>query len=510
LFDLLRGRALPEEAGDGKKTHKPEEFTLPTEKLLGEDEVPGLTQLSQESADLVERVLPSVVSIAIRQTIRTDAGKEVIERFGAGAIVTPEGHVVTAAHVIYDFSQQRDGTAKEDRVEIRVRLANDREMMAEFVGANGRIDIAVLKIISPDKDETFRPLPFIEDSDSVRQGEFVFSFGNPHGLRRSSDFGIISSRERSSGDGYADLFQLSSRLMPGHSGGPLVNTHGQIVGINKNNFGPEPWSKVGFAIVANEARHVLVTLLKKGTPLYGHLGVHVKIAAIYNHLGTFDNDIDVPLEVDSVNPGSAAEKAGIRPRDFIIQFDGKKVRNFNHFKDLVRRRLANEEVAITVRRDGEELTLKAVMAELDLEELFARWDGWTDERVADYIRGALGVDVSNLSAAQKVANGLPAAGGGVLVEAVHPLSPAIGVLRPGDIIDHCNGQRFVSAKQFVALLEQSPRQRVGLFVMRPMEDGTRILDTFHVVPNPVARQEEEAEDAAESIPGPPNPAAAPS
>ena len=167
LFDLLRGRKAPR-AKPG--THKVEDFTLPQGARLDPEDVPGLNRLNEEVAAVTSKVLPSVVSIAAAvDGAEGDPGegkpKRVARpRLGAGVIVTEEGHVITNYHVVHGVSG------------VLVRLANDRLLPAEIVGASPRVDIAVLKIVTP-KDETFPALPFIEDSDAVRAGEFVISVG---------------------------------------------------------------------------------------------------------------------------------------------------------------------------------------------------------------------------------------------------------------------------------------------------------------------------------------------
>ena len=190
LFDLLRGRPLPK---SGPNTHKAEPFTLPERPVLSPEEIPGFAKLSAESALNTARVIPAVVSIAAARTVRDPTGGAATRRrLGAGFIVTPQGHVMTANHVVYGVEA------------VVVRLADDRLLPVELVGVSPRTDIAVLKIITPEKSETFPALSFIEDSETVRQGEFAFSFGNPYGLRGSSDIGIISAKERRFSDGSAD------------------------------------------------------------------------------------------------------------------------------------------------------------------------------------------------------------------------------------------------------------------------------------------------------------------
>jgi serine protease Do len=245
------------------------------------------------------------------------------------------------------------------------------------------------------------------------------------------------------------------------------------------------------AVVANDARDVLLSVLRRGKPIYGHLGVHVAIPAVYGHLSAFARDLNYPIEVDSVTPGSAAEKAGLQRGDIITEFGGKTIENFKTFKRLVGQKLAGEEVSIGIVRDGEPRLLKATMAELDSHELFARWEGWTEQRAVDYIRRSIGAEVSNLSAAKKSELGLPAAAGGVVVMDVLPRMPAHGVLRRGDLIEICNGRTFQNAKQFVALLDQRPQPEIDLLITRELPGGGRTSEVLGLVPFPRELEEED-------------------
>ncbi len=494
LLDRLRGKLRGAVAGQqggagaggaaspGGRKHEP--FTLPEDAPLSAEEVPGLVRMSIESARVAERVIPSVVSITTAETVRDDDGMAATRRrLGAGVIVTEEGHIITANHVVYGVQS------------VLVRLADDRLLPVEMVGVNPRSDIAVLKIIAPDRGETFPALAFVPDSDTVRQGEFAFSFGNPYGLRGSSDFGVISAKERRFSNGSADLFQTSTRMLPGHSGGPLVNVFGQVIGINTAIYREDQrapvWTAVGMAIVANDARDVLEMILRRGKPVYGHLGVHVEVPAVYSHLSAFDLALDYPVQVESVEPGSAAERAGIQGGDIIREFAGEPVDNFNDFKRLVRRRQAGEEVSLVVTRNGRDVLLKATVAELDPQAIFARMEGWTEERAATSLRRALGAEVSNLSAAQKREFGMQAAAGGVIVNEVIARTPAQGRLQPGDVVQICNGVLFQNARQFAKLVEDSPTQRIDLLVTRSLPSGGRVNLMIELEP---VRAQPEAEE----------------
>jgi serine protease Do len=464
LFDLLRGRTPPRETvdtGDGQ-------FSLPQRAAVAPEDVPVLARMSDEIANVTERVLPAVVSIAASEVEKAGEGGEpsvARPRLGAGVIVTTDGHVMTNYHVVHGVSG------------VLVRLANDRLLPAQIVGASPRADIAVLKIITPEP-ETFQALPFIADSDTVRAGEFVLSIGNPYGLRRSVALGNISAKERRFSDGSADLFQVSTPMVPGNSGGPLVNVFGEIIGINtaiyRQNQRAPLWSAVGMAVVANDARDTLLAILKRGKPVYGYLGVHVEIPAIYIHLRAFDTDMKYPMQVAGVESGSPAETAGLRRGDTIVEFAGEVPENFKELKKLIREQPVGGDVEILVRRGSEEIPLKAKMAELDPQALLARAVGVTDKDASAYVKGALGAVVRNLNAAEKKQLRLQPGEGGLIVAEVHAGHPAEGRLYKGDFIQICNGVPFANVAQFAKLLEERPSPRVDLLVTRIFPGTGRI------------------------------------
>lgn len=461
LFNLLRGKPLPEQPATN-----PEKATLPTGTGLTKNDVPGLARLSSEVADVTDVVMPSVVSIAANAVESVDAPEEPL-RLGAGVIVSSEGHVMTAYHVVHRVRS------------VLVRLADDRVMQAQIVGANPRADIAVLKIISP-TEESFSALPFVEDSNTVRTGEIVLSFGNPFGLRRSMDMTNISAKERSFGDGSADLFQTAKPLLPGHSGGPLVNVLGEIVGINTARYGSAndapDWAAVGIAVVANDARDNLLAILRRGKPVYGHLGVRVKMPGVYNHLRAFDSDLSYPIVVDSLERGSAAEAAGLKRGDIIKEFAGEVVKNFDQLKRLIRTQQVGGKVTIVISRDGKEQDLSAVMAELDLQALVARAAGVTSEEATDFVRRSIGADVRNLNIQEKTALGLKPGEGGIIVTEIHPGHVAQGRLAPGDFVQICNGLEFENAAQFASLIKERPAPTILLMVTRKGPHDSRPLN----------------------------------
>ncbi len=347
--------------GDDPPSHRPESFTLPQQAPLELDDVELLTRLNDEYARLTDAVVPSVVSIdtAGVQTRRLfdGLGRQFIRPVptqgqGSGVIVTHEGHVVTNHHVV------------RGQQEIQVRLHNGQVFPATLIGDDPLLDIAVLKIAG---EAEFRPLKF-GDSSRVRRGQIVFAVGNPFGLGETITQGIISALERSLSDTQRDLFQTDAAINPGNSGGPLVNLQGEIIGINSAIYRPDDrvnsgFQGVGFSIPSNDVREALESILRRGRPIRGFLGVRM-----------FDLDLDPEFRrrigyrgpgarVVSVGKDSPAEKAGLRADDVVVSYEGEPIDSITKMFTLVQRSRVGETVDIGVWRDGRTLTLQARIEE---------------------------------------------------------------------------------------------------------------------------------------------------
>ena len=255
------------------------------------------------------------------------------ESSGSGVIVEPDGVIVTNYHVV---AQARS---------IDVRLADGRSFDAELVGADPATDLAVLRI-----DATDLPTAAWGDSDRLEVGEMVWAIGNPFGLDRTLTYGIISATGRRGvlDDPLQEFLQTDAAVNRGSSGGPLVNVHAEIVGINTAIVGAD-FQGIAFAIPANTAREVCRAIIERGPVERGYLGVQVD---------------DPPEEMASgalvvqVDARSPAAQAGIERGDVVIRFDGKPVADQRALFFLAARALIGTEVPVDVLRDGETLRLR--------------------------------------------------------------------------------------------------------------------------------------------------------
>jgi serine protease DegQ len=315
---------------------------------LNRDGVPTL-------APLVERVMPSVVSVQVLQNAPQEQNPlmrdPTFRRFfgqqekgprqpisaGSGVIVdAAKGYVLTNAHVVANAQR------------IRVTLADRRSMDAVLVGADRISDIAVLRITADRLSE----LP-LADSDAVKVGDYVVAIGNPFGIGQTVTAGIVSGLSRSGlGNGRLENFiQTDAPINPGNSGGALIDLHGQLVGINSAIIGPSGGNVgIGFAVPTNIARGVMAQLVAGGRVRYAKLGVAVTEAPS-------DASGKAGVKVERVEPGSGADKAGLRVGDVIVAVDGRPVRAAAELRGRVALLPVDSSVKVEILRDGKPQTL---------------------------------------------------------------------------------------------------------------------------------------------------------
>jgi len=265
---------------------------------------------------------------------------------GSGFIIASDGYILTNNHLV--------GGAKE----VTVKLADDREFTAEIVGADRDSDVAVIKIDVED-------LPTLElaDSDALEVGEWVIAIGNPFGLSHTVTAGIVSAKGRS-GFGIAefeDFIQTDAAINRGNSGGPLLNLDGKVVGISTAIIGPGGNIGIGLAIPIDMAKAVHKQLIDTGKVVRGFLGVGIEDIdpVMAESLGLEDAK---GVVVTEITEDSAAEKAGFKLYDVVIEFEGEKVETMNEFRNRVAMLKPGTEVRIVVLRDGKRKTLRAKLS----------------------------------------------------------------------------------------------------------------------------------------------------
>ena len=320
------------------KSSAEEKVTLRLNPVISANEVQVLAAINQESAALVDAVVPSVVSIdtaGLRQKRfrdyygRTYVGPpRAVQGIGSGVIVSEEGHVLTNHHVI------------QGKPIINLTLHDGTIHSARVIGSDPTVDIAVLKI---NDSGPFQALKF-GDSSEIKVGHAVFAIGNPFGIGTSVTDGIISAKQRPLSDIEVGLLQTSAPINPGNSGGPLVNINGEIIGINSRIYSSDQNSPgfqgIGFAIPSNDAQRSFHEIVNKTQSHRGFLGMALQ-----------DNE-PVGVSIIGVVPGSPATQAKLQIGDVILSYDGKQVRNMSHLISLIQRSPINSEVNLKIWREG--------------------------------------------------------------------------------------------------------------------------------------------------------------
>jgi serine protease Do len=271
-----------------------------------------------------------------------------VRSLGSGFIINPQGYIVTNNHVV-------DG-AKE----IRVKLADGRELPATVVGRDPKTDLSLLKV-----EATGLTVIPPGDSSELQVGEPVMAIGNPFGLEQTVTTGVVSATGRVIGEGpYDDFIQTDASINPGNSGGPLINARGQAVGINTSIFTQSGGSVgIGFAIPINLAKSVVTQLAEHGHVVRGWLGVSIQPITPDLAKAMDLRDLHGAL-VSSVVEGSPAMKAGLKAGDVITEYSGRRVEKAGDLPRAVGETPVGREVPLTVVRDGKAVKLTAKIARL--------------------------------------------------------------------------------------------------------------------------------------------------
>ena len=364
-------------------------------------------------------------------------GDEVLKQqaLGSGFIIDPQGHVVTNAHVI-------DGADT-----VKVKLADDREYKAKVVGKDDRLDVAVLELQNAPHD---LPAGALGVSDSLRVGEYVVAIGNPFGLGNTVTMGIVSAKGRTIGAGpYDDFIQTDASINPGNSGGPLFNLRGQVVGINT---AINPQGKgIGFAIPIDAVKQVVPQLVATGHVSRGRLGVAIQ---------GMDEDLAKALGMDrphgalvgQVEPGSPAEKAGLKSGDVIVAVDGQDVPHSEDLPRMVAAHKPGTNVKVTVLRDKQSRSIEVTLAAMQE----------STERAEDKQPGAN----PGRGTSSQLGFAVDDEGGQVVVRHVASDGPAQGKIRPGDIIESVNQQPVTSANDLSTKVHASPSDKPVLLQVK--------------------------------------------
>lgn len=305
---------------------------------------------------IAKSVGPSVVGI--RMTVAgSRLGSYGSKAEGSGIIISKDGYVATNYHVV-QYADPKLSVSRNTLLE--VFLPDGRQAEAQFIGGDSKTDLAVVKITMDDL-----PVAELGDSSELEVGELAVAIGNPLGLEfaGSVTVGVISALDRQveTGNTTLNTIQTDAAINPGNSGGALVNSRGQVIGINTVKVSVTGVEGLGFAIPISEAKPILDQLVAHGyvtgRPLLGITGYEITQAMARR------NEVPQGILVTEISPGSGAENAGIRQNDIIVSLAGKEVTTMKDIDDIKKEYKAGDSVDITVYRDGSNKTLTLVFSE---------------------------------------------------------------------------------------------------------------------------------------------------
>jgi serine protease Do len=425
-------------------------------------------------ASIIPKVVPAVVNISSTKVIdnpqsdvpffsdpffRQFFGDQVPQQFnapgqqrahalGSGVVISKDGYILTNNHVV------------EGADDVKVSLTDKREFKAHIVGTDPRTDIAVLKV-----DANNLPTLTLGDSSNVQVGNFVLAVGDPFGLSQTVTAGIISATGR--GDlgieDYEDFIQTDASINPGNSGGALVDTNGNLIGINTailTGDGSRGNQGVGFAIPINMARTVMDQILKNGHVVRGYLGAWIQPVTpdISKAFGLKENYGALLGDVDPTGP---AGKSGLQRGDIVLEMNGKRITETHDFRLNISMTAPNTPVDLKVFRNGVTKDYTVTLGELpnkpDTETASKSESGSSLQ----------GLSVETLTPQIGEQLGLPAGTNGVVVDGVDPGSLAAEAgLQRGDVIQEVNHQRISNMDDFSHAVRGSNSQPLLMLVNR--------------------------------------------
>jgi S1-C subfamily serine protease len=308
-----------------------------------------LDAYSRTVVGAVARVAPAVVNIGVAQRVKARRGEREVSGNGSGFVITPDGFILTNSHVVHEANA------------ISVKLPDGRECPAELAGDDPDTDLAVIRIDAPQLKHVR-----LADSENLRVGQLVIAIGNPLGFEASVTAGVISALGRSmhaqSGRLIDNIIQTDAALNPGNSGGPLVNSAGEVVGINTAMI--RPAQGICFAIASNTAKFVAGWLIKDGKIRRSYIGVGGQNVPIHRRVIRF---YSLPLEtgvlVVSIEKNSPAESAGVREGDLIVAFNGQPIGSVHHLHKILVGEQINVSARLTIIRHTEKLDVPILPAE---------------------------------------------------------------------------------------------------------------------------------------------------
>lgn len=386
---------------------------------------------------------------------------------GTGFIISGDGYVVTNNHVI------------EDADRVQVRLSTREQVNAKVVGKDPATDLALLKI---DVKQRLTPLS-LGNSDAVRVGEWVMAIGDPLAFDKTVTVGVVSAKDRSgltadaATRSFENFIQTDAAINFGNSGGPLINVHGEVVGINTAIF--RPAQNIGFAVPVNTLKAILPQLRDTGKVIRGYLGINIQNVD-QDRMSAFGLKSMEGAFVESVQEGEPADKAGVKPGDTIVRVDNTAVKDTRDLIGYVSGKAPGSKVRLAIVRDSRETTLTATLAERGAE--LARGEEKEDGETHSS-RDKIGIRVTELNAQLRQMYRVESEVSGIVVLDVKEVSPAGEAgLREGEVITQVNGRPVSTSDEFartvatarkgdfLRLYVYNAQAKISRFVLVKIED----------------------------------------
>ena len=380
------------------------------------------------------------------------------QSLGSGVIVSPDGYILTANHVV-------DGA---DEIEVAI-ADNKKEFTARVIGTDPPTDVAVLKIDAKDL-----PAITLGDSDQLEVGDIVLAIGNPFRVGQTVTMGIVSALGRSGLAGfnqYQNFIQTDAAINPGNSGGALVDAEGRLVGINTAIISSTRGSEgVGFAVPINMARHVMERLIAGGKVTRGDLPI-----LLQDITPGLAKSFDLPDQngalVSDVFPNTPAEKAGIKPGDVIVGLNGKDITDVNSFQLAVSESAPESSATVKLLHNGRPETVTVTLTELPVEVAPSGNDQKKPGSGNSMIDALAGVKVADLEPEVRRQLGVPPSVRGALVSELEPASnSAEAGLQYGDVIMEIDRQPVSNSSDAVKLGRQARGDQILLKIWRRQGD----------------------------------------
>jgi len=426
---------------------------------------------------IAQAVTPAVVSIQSTQVVKVQSSPFLNDPFfrqffgnvfpnipqeqrehalGSGVVISPDGYIVTNNHVVRNASQ------------IDVELSDHRKFHGKIIGQDPQTDVAVIKI----DGHNLQTAP-MGDSSELHVGDIVMAFGNPFGLDFTVTRGAVSALGRPAPEQnmVASYIQTDAAINPGNSGGPLVNVHGQVVGINTwivpgRGPGGEGGSiGLGFAVPSNTVRSVMESIVKTGSVKRGYIGASVKDLTpdLAQQFGVRQA---TGVLLDDVTADGPADKAGLKPGDVVVKIEGHPVSDRHALIDAITALPPGQVVTLDVIRDSKPMAFRVTLGERP-NDLTAQGGEGPGEAPKS---GALqGISVQNLTPSIREQLGLRSGVRGVVIAQIDPNSPAAQAEQPlqeGDVIESINRQPVNSVGDFNRLARES-QGNVLVRIIRP-------------------------------------------